>query len=81
MPCVTATGELTTSGRTILEVLVRPLAVEDIAQATGLPIFRTRSALREFIGAGLTEEAGGRFVATALGVERLREPPRAFREG
>ncbi|HEX9105638.1 MAG TPA: hypothetical protein VF832_00385 [Longimicrobiales bacterium] len=73
---MTATGELTASGRTILEVLVQPLAVEDIAQATGLPSFRTRAALREFLGAGLAEEEGGRFRATARGLERLQEPAR-----
>ncbi len=76
MPCVTPTGELTPSGRGILEVLVLPRDVEWIADATGLPVFRTRAALREFVEAGLAEEYAGRFRATALGMERLQTPAR-----
>ena len=76
MPCVTPAGELTPSGRTILEVLAGPSSVEEIAGATGLPIFRTRAALREFLGAGLAEEIDGRYRATARGLERLRMPVR-----
>ncbi len=73
MPCVTATGELTASGRSILEVLAQPRGVEEIAEATGLPVFRTRAALREFLQAGLAQESGGgRFAATPLGLERLK---------
>ena len=76
MPCVTPTGELTPSGRTILEVLVDPSTVDEIARATGLPIFRTRAALREFLAAGLAQEEGGRYRATARGLERLQPPAR-----
>ncbi len=76
MPCVTPTGELTPSGRSILEVLARPLTVQEIAAATGLPVFRTRAALREFVGAGLAEERDGRFQATPRGLERLQAPVR-----
>ncbi len=71
MPCVTPTGELTPSGRTILEVLLEPAAPERIAEATGLPLFRTRAALREFVEAGLAHEEDGRYAATDLGRNRL----------
>ncbi len=73
MPCVTPTGELTPSGRSILEVLVQPRDVQWIADATGLPVFRTRAALREFLEAGLAREAEpGRFAATERGREKLK---------
>ncbi len=71
MPCVTPSGELTPSGRTILEVLLEPAAPERIAEATGLPLFRTRAALREFVEAGLAREEDGRYAATDLGRKRL----------
>ncbi len=72
MPCVTPSGELTPSGRTILEVLLEPAAPERIAEATGLPLFRTRAALREFVEAGLAREVdSGRYAATDLGRKRL----------
>lgn len=75
MACVSATGELTTSGRTILEVLRSPTSVEDISRATGLPVFRTRAALREFLAAGFAAEtAPGVFGATPSGVAALGEP-------
>ncbi len=73
MPCVTPTGELTPSGRSILEVLVQPRDVPWIADATGLPVFRTRAALREFLQAGLAREVEpGRFAATEKGREQLK---------
>jgi len=72
MPCVTATGELTTSGRTILEALVTPRDAQALADATGLPLFRARASLREVVEAGLAEEKEGSYVATARGRERLR---------
>ncbi len=73
MPCVTPTGELTPSGRGILEVLVLPRDVEWIADATGLPVFRTRAALREFLEAGLAREVEpGRYAATEKGAGLLK---------
>ncbi len=73
MPCVTPRGELTPSGRSILELLVEPRDVQRIAEATGLPVFRTRAALREFIGAGLARQLDAdRFAATEQGREKLQ---------
>jgi len=72
MACVTPRGELTPSGRGILEVLLRPVDVDGIARATGLPVFRARAALREFLEAGLAAEDAGRYAATPLGLERLK---------
>ncbi len=73
MPCVTPTGELTPSGRSILEVLLQPRGVEWIADATGLPLFRTRAALREFLEAGLAREVEpGRYAATEKGSKMLK---------
>ncbi len=54
MPCVTPTGELTPSGRSILEVLVQPRDVQWIADATGLPVFRTRAAASSCVRGGGT---------------------------
>jgi DNA-binding IclR family transcriptional regulator len=64
MACVSADGTLTASGRAILEAVQRPASVQEVAAATGLPLYRIRSALRELAAAGLVTEESGRFAAT-----------------
>ncbi len=71
MPCVTATGELTPSGRSILEALAHPRDAQALAEATGLPLFRARASLREFVEAGLVEEREGTYEATDRGRKLL----------
>ncbi len=72
MPCVTATGELTPSGRSILEALALPRDAQALAEATGLPLFRARASLREFVEAGLVEEREGAYVISGAGMEKLK---------
>jgi DNA-binding IclR family transcriptional regulator len=63
MACVSADGTLTASGRAILEAVQRPASAQEVAAATGLPLYRIRSALRELAAAGLVAEESGRFAA------------------
>jgi DNA-binding IclR family transcriptional regulator len=72
MACVTASGALTPSGHTLLQALTAPATAPELAAATGLPLFRIRAALREFVEAGLAEERDGAFGATATGLARLQ---------
>lgn len=63
MACVSADGTLTASGRAILDAVRRPASAEEVAEATGLPLYRVRSGLRE-MAAGIVAEESGRFSAT-----------------
>lgn len=61
MACISADGTLTASARKMLEALQQPATPEEVAQATGLPLFRVRSGLRELAQAGFIEEVEGRY--------------------
>lgn len=63
MACITATGTVTASGRAILSAAATPSTAQQVADTTGLPVFRVRSALRELAQAGLVTESAGRFQA------------------
>ena len=63
MACVSADGTLTASGRAILDAVRRPASPEEVAGATGLPLYRVRSGLREMAAAGIVAEESGRFSA------------------
>lgn len=71
MACVSTDGTLTESARKMLQALQNPALPEEVAQATGLPLFRVRSGLRELAQAGLVEEREGRYVLTEVGKQRL----------
>lgn len=71
MACVSSDGTLTESARKMLGALQHPALPEEVAQATGLPLFRVRSGLRELAQAGLIEEQEGRYVLTEMGRQRL----------
>ena len=47
----------------MLEAVRRPASAEEVAEATGLPLYRVRSGLREMATAGLVTDESGRFSA------------------
>lgn len=71
MACISADGTLTASARKILETLNNPATPEEIVHATGLPLFKVRSGLREMAQAGLIEEDGGRYHLTEAGRQKI----------
>ncbi len=68
MACVSADGTLTASGRAMMEAVRRPASPEEVAEATGLPLYRVRSGLREMAAAGLVTDESGRFSAFDTGL-------------
>lgn len=64
MACVTADGTLTASGQAMLGAVRDAASAEEVAAATGLPLYRVRSGLRELAAAGLVTHDGGRYRAT-----------------
>lgn len=71
MACISAEGTLTESARKMLQALQNPATPEEVAQTTGLPLFRVRSGLREMVQAGLIEEREGRYLLTETGRQKL----------
>jgi DNA-binding transcriptional regulator GbsR (MarR family) len=65
MACVNPDGIFSPSGKLLLEVVEEPATAEEVAKATGLPLFRVRSGLRELARADLVSEEWAHFAATA----------------
>ena len=72
MACILPDGRLTDSGKKILSAAKEASLPEEIAKASGSPLFKVRSSLRELTDAGLMEERDGKYVITSLGVEKLK---------
>lgn len=72
MPCLQPDGTLSRIGILILQAAGQPATIEEIATISGLPLFRARSAIRGLEKATLIEKAGQAYMATPLGLEKLR---------
>jgi DNA-binding IclR family transcriptional regulator len=70
MPCMNPDGKPTASGFRILRAIKDGLgSPEEIAEGTGVPIFKTRSGLREMETAGLVSSKEGKYQLEAKGKE------------
>jgi len=68
MPCVSSDGKPTGTGVNTLTSVKEGLTTPDkIVEATGQPMFRVRSGLRELVNAGFLEEADGEYSLTESG--------------
>jgi len=67
MPCKDSSGEMTEMARKILAVMAEGAPLSEVAEKTGLPLYRIRSAARELAEAGLAEEKNGSYVVTDAG--------------
>ena len=70
MPCVNPDGSITDSAKALLKVVDIPRTVEEISNKLGQPLFKTRSSLREMVGAGLINEKGNMYVISESGKEK-----------
>jgi len=76
MACISPDGKPTESGTKLLRALKSGLSsAEDIAQDTGLPLFRVRSGLRELAGAELATEKGEGYELSPTGNELISSLP------
>ena len=72
MACISPDGKPTESGTKMLRALQAGLkSPEEVAQETGLPLFRVRSGLRELTQAGLADQSGEKYKLSPKGVEML----------
>lgn len=68
MACVSPDGKPTESGAKMLRALrAGSKSPEEVAQETGLPLFRVRSGLRELSQADLVVEKAGKYGITDKG--------------
>lgn len=68
MPCVSSDGKPTGTGvKTLTSVKEGSTTPDKIVEATGQPMFRVRSGLRELVNAGFLEEADGEYSLTETG--------------
>lgn len=74
MACVSPDGRPTENGLSMLKAVAsEALSPEDVAEATGLPLFRVRSGLRDLEAAGLVSSGEGRYTLTDKGREIISE--------
>lgn len=72
MPCVSPDGKPTESGLKMLGALKAGNKVaEDIAAATGMPLYRVRSGLRDMVEAGYATENDGAHSLTDKGATAI----------
>lgn len=74
MACINPDGTVTPSARNILRATQSPLTPAGIAAATGLPLYRIRSSLRELVQAALLREDGEVYAVTEAGKKHLAAP-------
>jgi hypothetical protein len=73
MACIEPNGTLTRCGEQLLLAMWHPGTAEEIAKLCHAPLFRVRSAIREFIEAGLAEKRDDTHVITPKGIEKMEE--------
>lgn len=71
MGCINPDGTLAPSAKTVLEFLKSPKTPVEVAQHTGMPMYRVRMSLRELSEAGLLSETDGLYQITEAGLARL----------
>jgi predicted transcriptional regulator len=71
MACISPAGELTTQGRAVLAALRAPSKIEDVAERTGIALYRVRSSIRELVEAKLASESNTLFQISPSGLEKL----------
>lgn len=73
MACINPDGTLSPSAIRVLKAAEQPKTAAELAQVSGLPLFRVRSSLRELVQAGLLRETGNQFELTEEGRTKLKD--------
>jgi DNA-binding IclR family transcriptional regulator len=69
--CLPSEDILSSTGVSVLVALTTPTTLEDVAERTGLPLFRVRGTVRRLMEAGLTHKVAAMYEITPKGVEEL----------
>jgi DNA-binding IclR family transcriptional regulator len=73
MACLPSDDILGSTGVSVLLILTIATTLEDVAQKTGLPLFRVRGTLRRLIESGLTRQIDQKYEITPEGIETLEK--------
>jgi predicted transcriptional regulator len=73
MGCIQPDGTLTSCGEQLLLATWHAGTAEQVAESCHAPLFRVRSAIREFVKAGLVEERDSTYMITPKGIEKMEE--------
>ena len=73
MACLPSDDILGSTGVSVLLTLTIATTLEDVAQQTGLPLFRVRGTVRRLLEAGLTNQVGQMYEITPAGIEKLEQ--------
>lgn len=73
MVCLPSDDILGSTGVSVLLTLTTPTTLEDVAQKTGLPLFRVRGTVRRLLEAGFTHQVGQMYEITPAGIEELEK--------
>lgn len=76
MVCLPSDDILGSTGVSVLLTLTTPTTLEDVAQKTGLPLFRVRGTVRRLMEAGLTHQVEQMYEITPEGIGKLEEKRR-----
>ena len=71
MTCILPDGTITNTARNVLSAAMNGADEKGIAETTGLPVFRVRSAIREMVEAKLLDEKENRYKTTDMGKGRI----------
>ncbi|MEA3334564.1 MAG: hypothetical protein U9R25_01550 [Chloroflexota bacterium] len=71
MACINADGTISASGQAVLQALQQPASAGDIAERTGLRLFKIRGSLRELVDGGLLLEEEGQYSLTGQGMAAI----------
>ncbi len=72
LPCVSPDGKPTSTGMVTLKAVKEGASIpKDVAEATGQPMFRVRSGLRELVNAGFLELVDDKYTLTVVGEQVL----------
>lgn len=75
MACTDSSGEMTEMARRILAVMAHPVSLTEVAEQTGLALYRVRAAARELVEAGLAERREEAYVVTQNGQAAAAKTP------
>ncbi len=76
MVCLPSDDILGSTGVPVLRSLTTSKTLEDVAQKTGLPLFRVRGTIRRLMEAGLTHQVNQLYEITPAGLETLEKKGR-----
>ena len=76
MPCLQPDGTLSRIGVAVLKATLKPATPKEVAESTGIPLYRARSAIRGLVKAALVERTEESYVATRHGIKKLEAQAR-----